>query len=131
MAVRAYEPAPKQARKTMRYMLLIHADEKLWATLSPEQASAAMAAYIAYGEALRAAHKYVDSHQLQPSASAKCVRVEGGHKGVSDGPFFDAKQALGGYYLIESADLAEAVEWAAKCPGASHGAVEVRPVVLR
>jgi hypothetical protein len=115
----------------MRYLLLIHADEKRWATLSPDEASAAMAAYVSYGEALRAARKYVDSYQLQPSASAKCVRVEGGHKGVSDGPFSDTKEALGGYYLIESADLAEALEWAAKCPGASHGVIEVRPVVLR
>jgi hypothetical protein len=115
----------------MRYMLLIHADEKAWAQLSPEQASAAMAAYIAYGEALRKAGKHVQSDQLQPTSSAKCVHVEGGHKGVSDGPFADTKEALGGYYLIESADIAEAVDWAAKCPGAAHGTIEVRPVVQR
>jgi hypothetical protein len=115
----------------MRYMLLIHSDEKAWGALSPEQAADAMAAYLAYGEALRAAGKYVDSYQLQPTSTAKCVHVEGGHKGVSDGPFADTKEALGGYFLIDSADIAEATDWAAKCPGASHGTVEVRPVVLR
>lgn len=115
----------------MRYMLLIHADEKVWAAMSPEQAAGAMAAYIAYGDKLRAVGKYVHSHQLQPTSTAKCVRVEGGHTGVRDGPFSDTKEALGGYYLIESADLEEALGWAAKCPGASHGVVEVRPVVLR
>ena len=115
----------------MRYMLLIHSDEKAWGAMSPEQAAGAMAAYIAYGDALRKAGKYVDSYQLQPTSSAKCVHVEGAHKGVSDGPFADTKEALGGYYLIESSDIAEAADWAAKCPGASHGAIEVRPVVLR
>jgi hypothetical protein len=115
----------------MRYMLLIHTDEKGWARLSPEQAAGAMAAYMAYSDALRAAGRYVDSSQLQPTSATKCVRVEGGHKGVSDGPFADTKEALGGYYLIEAADVAEAVDWAAKCPGASHGAVEVRPLVVR
>ena len=115
----------------MRYMLLIHSDEKIWASMTPDQAAGAMAAYIAYGDALRAAGKYVDSYQLQPTSTAKCVHVEGGHKGVSDGPFSDTKEALGGYYLIDSADVAEATDWAARCPGASHGAVEVRPVVLR
>jgi hypothetical protein len=115
----------------MRYMLLIHADEKAWGAMSPEQAAGAMAAYIAYGEGLRKAGKYVDAYQLQPTSTAKCVRVEGGHKGVSDGPFADTKEALGGYYLIESADIGEATDWASKCPGASHGAIEVRPVVLR
>lgn len=115
----------------MRYMLLIYADEKAWARLSPEQASAAMAAYIAYGEALRKAGKYVQSYQLEPTSTAKCVHVEAAHKGLSDGPFADAKEALGGYYLIESADMAEASDWAAKCPGAAHGTIEVRPVVLR
>jgi hypothetical protein len=115
----------------MRYMLLIHSDEKAWSTMSPEQAAGAMAAYIAYGDALRTAGKYVDSYQLQPTSTAKCVHLEGGHKGVSDGPFAETKEALGGYYLIESADIAEATDWAAKCPGASHGTVEVRPVVLR
>ena len=115
----------------MRYMLLIHADEKAWASLSPEQAAGAMAAYMAYGDGLRSAGKYVDSHQLQPTSTTKCVHVEGGHKGLTDGAFADTKEALGGYYLIESADIAEAADWASKCPGASHGTIEVRPVVQR
>lgn len=115
----------------MRYMLLIHSNEKAWASLTPEQSAEAMRAYMAYGEALRTAGKYVDSYQLQPTSTAKCVHIEGGHKGVTDGPYADIKEALGGYYLIESADIAEAAEWASKCPGASHGTVEVRPVVLR
>jgi hypothetical protein len=115
----------------MRYMLLIFANEKAWASMTPEQAAQGMAAYIAFGNALRAAGKYVNSEQLQPTSTAKCVHVEGGHKGVVDGPYVDIKEALGGYYLIEAADFAEATEWAAKCPGATHGIVEVRPVVMR
>ncbi len=115
----------------MRYMLLIHADEKTWARMSPQDAASAMAAYIAYGDALRAAGKYVSSHQLQPTSTARCVHVEGGHRNVADGPFADHREALGGYYPTVSGEIPEAVDWAAKCPGASHGVVEVRPVVLR
>jgi hypothetical protein len=115
----------------MRYMLLIFANEKAWASMTPEQAAQGMAAYMAYGDSLRAAGKYVNSEQLQPTATAKTVHVEGGHNGVVDGPYVDIKEALGGYYLIEADSIAEAAEWAAKCPGAAHGSVEVRPVVMR
>lgn len=115
----------------MRYMLLIYSNEKAWGSMTPEQAAQGMAAYMAYGASLRAAGKYVSSDQLQPTSTAKTVHVEGGHTGVVDGPYVDIKEALGGYYLIEAADFAEATEWAAKCPGATHGTVEVRPVVMR
>lgn len=115
----------------MRYMLLIFANEKAWASMTPEQAAQGMAAYMAYGDALRAAGKYVASDQLQPTATAKTVHVEGGHKTVVDGPYVDIKEALGGYYLIEANSIEEAAEWASKCPGATHGSVEVRPIVMR
>jgi hypothetical protein len=115
----------------MRYMLFIYADEKEWDKFTPEQQAEAMGAYFAYTDALRAAGKYVSSDQLQPSATAKLVTVNDGKASVVDGPYVDIKEALGGYYLIDVETQAEAIEWARKCPGASHGIIEVRPAVAR
>ncbi|MGE0597377.1 MAG: YciI family protein [Hyphomonadaceae bacterium] len=115
----------------MRYLLLIHADEAGWNALSPEQMSEAMGAYFAYSEALAKSGKLVSADELQPNDTAKCVRVRDGKTGVVDGPFADTKETVGGYYLIEAETEAEALDWAAKCPGAHHGVIEVRPVVVR
>jgi hypothetical protein len=83
---------------------------------------------MAYGEALRKAGVYVGSNRLQPAATATTVRLVDGKSQVLDGPYIDSKEQLGGYYLIEVADLDTALTWAARCPGAGHGTIEVRPV---
>ena len=68
------------------------------------------------------------SDRLRPTATATTVRVDDGKSQVLDGPYADTKEQLGGYYLIDVPDLDAALAWAARCPGASHGTIEVRPV---
>jgi hypothetical protein len=109
-------------------MLLIYSVEGSWAKMPEEQQKAGMAAYTAYGEALRKAGVYVGSDRLQDAKNATTVSVANGKTQVIDGPFADAKEQLGGYYTVDVANLDDAISWAARCPGASHGKVEVRPV---
>lgn len=114
----------------MRYMILIYSKEAEWDALSPEQLQTEMGAYMAYTDALKAAGKFVDGDQLHPVATAKAVRVRGGKAAVIDGPYVDTKEQLGGFYLIDAVDEADAMDWAEKCPGARHGGVELRPCVV-
>jgi hypothetical protein len=112
----------------MQYLLMLYSEERQWAKLSQADQQQAAAAYGAYTEALKNAGVLKGSNRLQPTSSATTVRVANGKSQVLDGPYVDSKEQLGGYYLIEAADLDAALAWAAKCPGASHGVVEVRPV---
>ena len=112
----------------MQYLLLLHGEENRWTTMTPEQQQQGMAAYGAFTQALTASGALKSSDRLQPAASATTVRVVDGKSQVLDGPYADTKEQLGGYFLIDVADLDAALTWAARCPAASHGAVEVRPV---
>jgi len=112
----------------MQYMLLIHANEAGFARLTPEEGRKAMAGYGAYNEVLKQAKVLVGGDRLKPSAMTSTVRVADGKPIVKDGPFAETKEQLGGYYLIDVANLDEAIKWAAKCPGAHHGTVEVRAI---
>jgi hypothetical protein len=112
----------------MQYLLLLHAEEAGFARMTPEQQQQGMAAYMAYTEALNKAGAYVGSNRLQFVSTATTVRVVDGKTQVLDGPYADSKEQLGGYYLIEAPDLDAALSWAARCPGASHGIIEVRPI---
>lgn len=112
----------------MQYLLLLHSDESGWGRMTPAEQSQGMAAYMAYSEALKKAGAVKSSNRLQPSANSTTVRVVDGKTNVLDGPYADSKEQLGGYYLIDVPDLDAALSWAARCPGASHGAVEVRPI---
>ena len=108
----------------MQYLLLIHDDETADnGDLMPE--------YISYTEALGASGALVGANQLQPTDTATTVRVRNGETLVTDGPFIETKEALGGYYLVEAETLDEAIEWAAKIPSARFGHIEVRPIVMR
>lgn len=113
----------------MQYMLLIYGEESAWAALPPEKLAEEMGAYFAYSEELQKAGKLRGGDELQPVATAKTVSLLGGKHTVVDGPFADTKEALGGYYLIDVESMEEALAWAAKCPGARYGRVEVRAVV--
>ena len=112
----------------MQYLLLLHAEEAGFMKMTPAQQQQGMAAYIAYTEALKEAGVFKGSNRLRPVATTTTVRVVDGKTQVLDGPYADSKEQLGGYYLIDVADLDAALSWAARCPGASHGIVEVRPV---
>jgi hypothetical protein len=112
----------------MQYLLLLHASEAGFSNMTPEQQKQGLAAYMAYNEALTKAGAYVGGNRLRPVSTATTVRIADGKTQVLDGPYADSKEQLGGYYLIDVPDLDAALEWAARCPGASHGIIEVRPV---
>jgi hypothetical protein len=111
----------------MQYLLMLYQNEQMWPKMSKAEQAEGVAAYGAYTEALKKAGVLVGSNRLQPTANGTTVRVKEGKTQVLDGPYADSKEQLGGYYLIDVADLDAAISWAARCPGASHGAVEVRP----
>jgi hypothetical protein len=112
----------------MQYLLMLHAEEAGFMNMTPAQQQQGMAAYMAYTEALKEAGVFTGSNRLRPVSTATTVRVVDGKTQVLDGPYADSKEQLGGYYLIDVADLDAALAWAARCPGASHGIIEVRPV---
>jgi hypothetical protein len=110
----------------MKYMLLIYADENVWT--EPERQEC-------YGESTQLCHelqskgKFYGASPLQPVATATSVRVRDNRRVVTDGPFAETREQLGGYFLIEAKDLDEAIEIAGRVPGARKGTVEVRPMV--
>src|ERR1700675_1945008 len=112
----------------MQYLLLIYGNESAMLSASKEMAGQMMAAYAAYTEAMQKAGAYIGGNRLQPASTATTVRAPGGKSSVLDGPYAETKEQLGGYYLIEAADLDAALSWAARCPGAGYGAIEVRPI---
>src|SRR5215472_19283924 len=112
----------------MKYMLMAYVNEAGWPKLSKAEQEQGVAAYMAYTEALQKAGVWVGSSRLSPSSTATTVRLANGKPQVLDGPYADAKEQLGGYYIIDVPDLDAAVSWAARCPAASHGIVEVRPL---
>jgi hypothetical protein len=112
----------------MQYMLMIHTEEGGWARLTETEQQQAMAAYYAYTEALQKAHAFITTNRLQPSSAATTVRITNGKSQVLNGPYVESKEQFGGFYIIEAPDLDAALSWAARCPGASHGVVEVRPI---
>ena len=115
----------------MRYLILIYGREADWTDISPERASEIMGAYGAYTQKLKSAGVHIAGDELNVVATAKSVRGIGGTK-VTDGPFVETKEQLGGYYLIEAANDAEALNWAKQAPTMLHGGgVELRPVMVR
>ena len=112
----------------MQYLLLIHNDEAALAAARRSDAQAVTAAYGAYTKAMREADAWRGGERLHPAANGAIVRVKDGKTSVLNGPYAEAKEQLGGYYVIEAADLDGAIAWAARCPGAAMGAIEVRPI---
>jgi hypothetical protein len=112
----------------MRYLLLIYGEEQT-RELSQEESDASMAEWGGYTEALKASGVHLGGEALQPSQTATTVRLKEGERVVTDGPFAETREVLGGYYLIDVPDLDSALDWAAKCPGAKYGSMEVRPIM--
>ena len=112
----------------MQYLLMIYVNEAGMAAASKEQVGQMSAAYAAYSQAMQKAGVIRGGERLRPTAEATTVRVSGGKTQVLDGPYADTKEQLGGFYVIDVPDLDAALSWAAKCPGASMGTMEVRPI---
>jgi hypothetical protein len=113
----------------MQYMLLIYVDEAKGAQVAKEVGVAQMSApYIAYAEALQKAGVIRGGNRLQPTSTATTVKVTDGKTQVLNGPYVETKEQLAGYFMIDVPDLDAALSWAARCPGAAHGSVEVRPI---
>ncbi len=112
----------------MQYILMNYVQEDGWTKLTKAEQQQGMAAYSAYTEALTKAGVLAGVGRLQPSSNATTVRVASGKPQVLDGPYADTKEQLGGYYIIDVPDLDAALAWAARCPAAGHGIVEVRPL---
>jgi hypothetical protein len=110
---------------------MIYSQEGDWEELDDEQRQALYGEYAGLSNDLRAQGKLVSANELQPVGTATTVRVRDGRTLVTDGPFAETKEQLGGYYLIDAADLDEALQWAARIPSSRHGTIEVRPVVER
>ena len=114
----------------MQYMLLIYDDESAADAMSEDERKAFMGEYVQYTNDLREAKALVAGDALQRVATATSLRVRNGERVVTDGPFAETKEQLGGYYLIEAESLDEALGWAAKIPSARSGTIEVRPLVV-
>jgi len=113
-----------------QYMLLIYDSPSAWQSMSEEEQNAVMGEYMAYKDELREAGAFVAGDALQPTATAKSVRLRDGERLTTDGPFAETKETLGGYYLVEAASDQEAIDWAAKIPSARFGTIGVRPIVV-
>ena len=114
----------------MQFMLLIYDDEQTWQGFSEEERTALMGEYFAYTDELRAAGAYVAADALQPVGTATTVRARDGEQLLTDGPFAETKERLGGYYIVDVDSIDEAIQWAAKIPSARYGSIEGRPVMV-
>jgi hypothetical protein len=114
----------------MQYLCLIYDDEKTWDNLPEDERNAVFAEYGTFTQAIKDSGNYVAGDALQPTSTATTVRVREGRAMVTDGPFAETKEQLGGYYLVEAKDVDEALKIAERIPSARYGSIEVRPVVV-
>jgi hypothetical protein len=112
----------------MQYLLLIYGNETAMAAATEANNGQMLAAYGAYAEAMSKAGVLQGGNRLRPTSSSTTVRIANGKTTVLDGPYAETKEQLGGYFLIDAPDLDAALSWAERCPGASTGVMEVRPV---
>jgi hypothetical protein len=111
----------------MEFLALIHANENGWENLSDEEQQAVLQRYMDFSQR----DEVVGGAELQSTDSATTVRVRDGEQLVTDGPYAEVKEALGGFFILEAGSIDEACQLAAQIPAAEHGAVEVRPVYVR
>ena len=112
----------------MKYMLLIHFDQETWDKLSLAERQKVYGEHVQLAEQLTSSGQYLTGDPLQPPSTTASVRIRDGKRLVTDGPFAETREQLGGYMLIDAKDLDEAIGIAARVPGTSMGTVEVRTV---
>jgi hypothetical protein len=115
----------------MEYLLLIYGNEADVAKMSKADQGAMYQEFGSFTQSIQESKNYVGGNQLQDVATASTVRMRGGKRLVTDGPFAETREQLGGYYLIEAKDLDEALGIAERIPSARWGSIEVRPLVKR
>jgi len=113
----------------MKYALLIYADERRYETMSEAEQGAVFGEYMGLVEELKAAGKYLGGEPLEAVATASTVRVQNGKTVVTDGPYAETREQLGGFFLVEAESLDDAIAMAARIPDARGGSIEVRPVM--
>ena len=113
----------------MKYMLLLIGDEDQWQNLSEDELGESLKAYEDYSRQVVDAGVFVAGEGLQPSGTATTLRVVDGERLLTDGPFAETKEQLGGFYVLDCKDLDEVLDWAEKCPAAAVGTIEIRPVM--
>jgi hypothetical protein len=114
----------------MKYAFTIYVDESQRTSASEEDQQAMAQAYGALTQEMQEKGVLLAGEGLYPTPTATTVRVRGGDRDVTDGPFAETKEQLGGFYVLDVKDLDEAIEWAAKIPGAQIGSIEIRPVMV-
>jgi hypothetical protein len=115
---------------TMRYLALIYSDERADAAMTPDEQNANMAAWMSYSEDLGKSGKMLGGEALQPTLTATTIRHGNGGNLITDGPFAETKEQLGGYFVINADNLDEAIAWVGKMPHLPRGgSVEIRPIM--
>jgi hypothetical protein len=114
----------------MKYLCLIYDNEQNWSHYTKSQGDSMMAEYGSFTQDIQKSGHMIGGEALQPTHTATTVRVRNGKVSTTDGPFAETKEQLGGYYLIEGKDLNDAIQVAARIPGAKSGSIEVRPIMV-
>jgi hypothetical protein len=113
----------------MKYMLLIYDDEQVWAKMGASEQEKLFGEYMGFTESIKQSGHYISGAPLQPIATATSVRIRNDKQLVTDGPFAETQEQLGGYYLVDARDLNEAIAIAARIPSVRLGTIEIRPVM--
>jgi hypothetical protein len=129
VSIRAIPVRPTYGAKPMKYILLVHHDEQVLGDLSDSELQGMRQESVALANQINSKGQYVDAAPLHPTSTATCVRVREGRRLVTDGPFAETREQLGGYFLVNAGNLDEAIAIAGQVPGARIGTVEIRPVV--
>ena len=112
----------------MRYLLLIYANENDYETLSPPQREGLLTDYTEFTKSIVQSGHFKAADRLRPVSTATSVRLRDGKPMITDGPFAETREQLGGYYLVDAKDLDEAIEIATRIPSVRYGTIEVRPI---
>jgi hypothetical protein len=115
----------------MKYMMLIYDDPTVWTKFSEAEQQKIMGEYMQFSQEIRTSGHYVTGAQLHPTTAATSVRMREGKRLLTDGPFAETREQLGGYFLVEAKNLDEAIAIAARIPSARVGTIEIRPIVER
>jgi hypothetical protein len=122
-------PHRNEEDSRVKFVLLLNGSEAEWDALGEDAQQAAMGDYYSVTEAMKEAGQYLGGEALTPSATARTLRIRDGRRMVTDGPFIESKEILGGYYLVECDSIEQALDWAAQLPDAKIGSIEVRELL--